>query len=283
MGSVTILAKKIATDFDSDHDRVRAAFRWLTENIRYDLAAYYAPTTKKISFSYRNETEKQQRIQAHKDGIVAQVFSSGKSVCEGYAQTFKKLCDLLGIHAVVIKGYARNNGNTIGALPSGSNHAWNAVYLDAEWKLLDATWAAGYEFNGRWKKQFTPYFYFTEPALLLQSHFPENAQWQLVQQPISATDFANTPFIGQGIFRGNLKLIGPKTAQLASKATTFIIANSSTQDEIGYLFEGDRYGSRALVSRSNNQAHFTIDLAGKRNTTLTIFINGSAALMYKIL
>ena len=31
------------------------------------------------------------------------MFSSRKSVCEGYAQSFKKVCDLLDIEAVVIK------------------------------------------------------------------------------------------------------------------------------------------------------------------------------------
>ena len=282
MASAAMLAAKIKTDFASDHDRVRAAFRWTTENIRYDLAAYYAPTTKKISFSYRNEAEKQERIQAHKDALIATVFSSRKSVCEGYAQTFKKLCDLLGIRAVVIKGYARNNGNAIGTLPTGSNHAWNAVYLDAEWKLLDATWAAGYEFNGQWKKQFTPYFYFPQPAVLLQSHFPENAQWQLVQEPVSKKDFSLQPLIDIGFFAKNLTLLTPHTGILPPKLIDFQIKGLTKDHVVGYLLKGQKYGTRVPVRIKNGIGSFSIALNGKKQDALSIFIDSELVLEYKI-
>ena len=37
------LANRISDDFDDDISKARAAFRWLTLHIRYDLEEYYHP------------------------------------------------------------------------------------------------------------------------------------------------------------------------------------------------------------------------------------------------
>lgn len=211
------LATKINADFKTDTDKIRAVFIWLTENIRYDLEEYYRPSTKQISFQYKNEAEKQLKLQQIKDQIADETFKNKKSVCEGYAQSFKKICDLLTIEAVIIKGYARNSSDDIGTIATTTNHAWNAVKVDSTWQLVDATWAAGYEINNQWKKHFTEYYFFPNPTELLRSHLPESAAWQLVQNRISKADFSNQPVIGQGFFSENLELISPKKG-IISKA-----------------------------------------------------------------
>ena len=141
---------------------------------------------------------------------------------------------------------------------------------------------AGYELNGHWKKQFTPSFYFPKPAILLQSHFPDDVQWQLIDTPISAITFANQPLMGQGFFDRNLVLIRPKTGNIPAKKTTFIIENVTEKDVIGYLFKGQKYGIRAKVSYAENRGSFTIDLRDKKKSELTIFINGASALTYAV-
>lgn len=50
------------------------------------------------------------------------------SVCEGYAEAYKKLMDRAGIPCELITGWA--NGN----------HAWNIVQIDGEWYHVDTTW-----------------------------------------------------------------------------------------------------------------------------------------------
>ena len=58
----------------------------------------------------------------------------GKSVCEGYAKSFKIFCELLEIPSAVVIGV----GNT----SSGSEaHAWNVVRMeDGNWYAVDVTW-----------------------------------------------------------------------------------------------------------------------------------------------
>ena len=277
------LAAKIDADFTSEADKIRATFIWLTENIKYDLEEFYNPTTKQVGFSYKNEAEKQAKLQQIKDDIVNETFKKRKSVCEGYAQSFKKVCDLLQIEAVIIKGYARNSSNEIGVIPTTSNHAWNAVKLNNKWQLIDATWAAGYAVNNQWEKNFTEYYFYPNTAELLRTHLPESDDWQLVQKPMNGNTYANQPIIGQSFFYKNLTLISPKNGIISGKKVIEIkIKNLTSTDVVGYLFKGQRYGKKANVTFDNSNGSFTINLEKKRKTELYIFINNEIALQYKI-
>jgi transglutaminase/protease-like cytokinesis protein 3 len=42
-----------------------------------------------------------------------------------------------------LDGFAKGFGYKIGEPLSTPNHAWNAVRIDGNWYLLDATWDAG--------------------------------------------------------------------------------------------------------------------------------------------
>lgn len=53
----------------------------------------------------------------------------GKAVCEGYSKLFQYLCYCVGINSTQIIG----TGN-------GGNHMWNAVKINDDWYMLDATW-----------------------------------------------------------------------------------------------------------------------------------------------
>lgn len=57
-----------------------------------------------------------------------------KCVCEGYTRAFKYLADMAGIKCVLMQGSATNRDNMT------EKHAWNAVYLNNKWYLIDATW-----------------------------------------------------------------------------------------------------------------------------------------------
>jgi len=62
-----------------------------------------------------------------------------RSVCEGYAEAFKLLCDQNGIPCVLVSG--------TGITSSGEeNHMWNYVLMDdGKWYAVDTTWDDGKE------------------------------------------------------------------------------------------------------------------------------------------
>lgn len=61
----------------------------------------------------------------------------GKSVCEGYAEAIKLLCDQAGIESILVFG--------TGVTSAGNdNHMWNYIKMDdGKWYALDATWDDG--------------------------------------------------------------------------------------------------------------------------------------------
>lgn len=63
-------------------------------------------------------------------GIYNGLTDGGELQCQGYAKTVLYLCDIAGIECMVVTG---NN-------KEGSTHAWNVVYCDNGYYILDTTW-----------------------------------------------------------------------------------------------------------------------------------------------
>lgn len=279
------LASKIAKDFASDEDKTRASFFWLTKNIRYNLKEYYNPNQRSYNFKYSTEEEKEQKLQALKDKIVADAFKTKTGVCEEYAQSFKKLCDLLDIESEVIKGNVRNVPQEIGNPEKETNHAWNAVKLNGNWIILDATWAAGYEYNGRWLKKFDNYFYNIPKDKIFKTHFPEDKIWVLRFGRITLNEFYKQPIYGKALLSSNIELISPKTGILkvnSSKEIRLELKNLKPNSLIYYTFKGQRLAKKPLISTRKNTTIITINNA-PRNSFLVIYINKEAAFQFKIL
>lgn len=278
------LATKIKKDFSLDKDKVRAAFFWLANNIRYNLEEYYNPTQRSYHFRYSTEVEKQQKLQAVKDKIVADVFNTKFGVCEDYAQSFKKICDLLNIEAAVIKGNVRNTPQEIGKPEQNTNHAWNGVKINGKWLILDATWAAGFAQNGRWVKQFDNYFYDIPTDKILKTHYPEDSLWMLRFGRMSIEDFYNQPIYGKAFLNSKTELISPKTGIINLKSSeniTLKFKNLDTTSLIFYNFKGHKYAQKPTIQTANGITTLTLKKPN-RNADLVLYINKEDALHFKV-
>lgn len=110
------LAETITAGCVSDREKVKAVHDWLVKNVAYDYDNYVKRTIPRSSY-----------------GIAGPILY-GKSVCQGYAETFEYFMDVLGIECETVTGTA-NNGNGTWA-----GHAWNKVKLDGNWLYIDVTW-----------------------------------------------------------------------------------------------------------------------------------------------
>jgi len=217
--SASALAKQIEKDFTSDENRVKAIFCWLTSNINYDLDEFYNPSSKRTSFRYRTEEEKERILQGFRDEIVQETIIGRKAVCEGFAQTFSKVCDILNIESEVIKGNARFGYQEIGKPQYDSNHAWNAVKINNNWIYIDATWGAGSVSNGKWESYFKPYYYDIPKSNYFKTHLPEKSVWKLKVGRITTEEFYNQPIFMDAFLESNVELIKPKTGILKKDAS----------------------------------------------------------------
>ena len=54
-------------------------------------------------------------------------------VCEGYAKTFKAICDVYGVPCIIVTGKGVSSTGP-------EDHMWNQVLIDGKWYLVDCTW-----------------------------------------------------------------------------------------------------------------------------------------------
>lgn len=182
--TVKDLAKFVTRGASNDYEKAALAYSWIANNISYDDAAFNAGNVKETSA----ET----------------VLKTRKAVCNGYCNLFNKVCDELGIESVKIVGYQKGFGYQPGTRITKADHAWNAVKLNGDWKLVDATWGAGYgkKVGGRLKTipKYDPFYFDTDPYEFLFKHLPENKKYQYISNPISKKQFENLPKVKTGLF-----------------------------------------------------------------------------------
>ncbi len=123
------LTRKLTKNLPSENEKVCAIYGWITSNIRYNIK-------KCASFNFKKQTPKK-------------VLQRGMATCQGYADLFNAMCGFAGIQSVGVQGYVKGSDWDQGDTFYYEEHIWNAANVDGEWKLLDATWDAGYIKNSR--------------------------------------------------------------------------------------------------------------------------------------
>ena len=124
------------------------------------------------------------------------VLYSGRAVCDGFASVFAKFCESTGVKCRTVHGYARGAGTLLEnerpeSLPT--NHAWNIVTLGGRDFLVDVTWNEGHIFNGEAVKDYNTEWLFGYPEAFICTHFPSSEKDQLLDSPLSKSDFVSLP------------------------------------------------------------------------------------------
>jgi len=187
--SAESLAAYLIKPAGNDREKARAVFRWICENIDYDLESYFAGSISSSSS--------------------ADVLKSRSSVCSGYSDLFSALAGEAGLEAVEIRGYGKGYSYRPGQEFSGpANHAWNAVKINGSWHLMDPTWGAGYlGRDGKYHRWFDDHYFMTPPDQFIFDHLPEEESWQLLDRPLSQAQFEDLVYVESDLFNLGLKVI----------------------------------------------------------------------------
>ena len=169
--SLSDLSAYLCEPAQTELEKVRSIFVWITHHLQYDESAY---------------NNGNRRINQNN----ADILRRRKAVCFGYANLFQALCQEAGLQVEVISGYSKG---TITAQPNldEADHAWNAVKIDSQWYLLDATWGSSLiDEDNIFVQQKEDTYFLTKPENFIQSHLPNLPMWQLLPCPISPTLFS---------------------------------------------------------------------------------------------
>lgn len=205
------LSRKLTSPYKTQLEKVRSIFRWITENIEYDVVGYhngkdiyeglFRPGLSTIDSIVQKD---------YNDRIVEKVLTEKKAICDGYARLFKTLCDKANIPSVVISGYARRYSDPIGVVTE-RGHAWNAVFIDNKWQLLDPTWASGYvnESETKFFKEYDNFYFLTDPVKFFNNHYPSDPKWSLLPNTPSRQQFYGYPYFYPDFYASQITFVQP--------------------------------------------------------------------------
>uniref|UniRef100_A0A8C0FAD4 Kyphoscoliosis peptidase n=1 Tax=Bubo bubo TaxID=30461 RepID=A0A8C0FAD4_BUBBB len=141
---------------------------------------------------------------------------------------------IAGVQCMKLSGYSKGYGYKMGQTFTGdSDHAWNAVYLDGRWHLLDSTWGSGAVDDSftKFTFRYNEFYFLTHPALFINNHFPDNSNWQLLKPTLSLKDFENNMLHNSNFYMLGLLTAHPETAVIQTvngKASVSVDCRSAT-------------------------------------------------------
>ncbi len=149
----------------NETEKAYVIYAWIAQNIRYDVRAY------------------RRGIRSNRD---EQVLRYRVAVCEGYASLFDKMAKQAGLKTQIISGRARSSQDAQNFVP----HAWNAVFTNGMWNLIDATWGSGHLTANEtaFEPEFDRHYFFVKPEVLIASHLPDDTKWQLLKKPVTESE-----------------------------------------------------------------------------------------------
>lgn len=112
--------RNIVDDDMNNIEKIKAIHDYLIMNVTYD---------NDLLVLLANGAD---NIKEYNGFFLEGVFLDKEAVCEGISKAFMALCNIEGIPCVTVEGYITDN-------PSGVGHAWNKVYVDSAWYIVDAT------------------------------------------------------------------------------------------------------------------------------------------------
>jgi hypothetical protein len=177
--SVSSLAEYLCKPAKNDREKARAVYRWITDRVCYDYQSFL--------------------LKKPGDNSPDGVLKTRQGVCEGYARLYQALCQSAGVETALVTGRVKPLAFLADAQLAG--HAWNAVKLDGQWQLVDATWGAGGIKDNQFVKNFKDYFFLVAPDQLIFTHWPADAKWQLLPEPLKEKDFDQQPPVNPQLFR----------------------------------------------------------------------------------
>lgn len=195
IASPAMLAQLLTANDSTDKQKVTSVFNWVTDNIAYNVKAFQHNGPFDItSYWVDEEEDTAATLKPLNERVAEMVMRRRTAVCDGYARLFKILCDYAGVKCEIVTGFAKTSVNRIDA-QFKSNHKWNAVFIDSNWYLLDATWASGYiNYRNEFEKNYNASYFLASPAEFIKDHYPEDPRWTLLKDAPLAKELNNTPF-----------------------------------------------------------------------------------------
>lgn len=123
--AISSIALQLTDGIDNDYDKALAIHDWICTYMYYDVDSLSAEESPPY--------------------FASDIVKTQKAVCLGFATLMASLCRSIDIPCNVVSGYALGVGDDTAwtdetIVTDEQNHAWNEVYVDGRWIIVDTTW-----------------------------------------------------------------------------------------------------------------------------------------------
>ncbi|KAF6841609.1 variant SH3 domain-containing protein [Colletotrichum plurivorum] len=282
--ALSLATTYVCRPYRSDVQRLRAIFTWVSEKVCWEE-------------DFEGEVDTRRVVQ------------SKRACAEEYAVLVYDMCNAVGIHCEVVRGYLK----TPGEIPEHNimpraNHWWNAVLVDNEWRMIDCCLASPsyprrhlYSSTGNGTADF--WWFLARPTEICWTHIPEHHSQQHICPPQAHEVLLNLPCACPPFFKNILEMVDYNTAatrieDLEMVHVKFIVpadvevaaeveVRGYTRDADGDVFEsGEMVKKRALAQAEwfNGAKRYTVKalLPGDEGQGVLKIYAGKRGLMHSI-
>jgi transglutaminase/protease-like cytokinesis protein 3 len=288
---------KVATDLtkglEKDIDKYRVIFRWISENIDYDVKLYL----KTVSHDYDSRLLPGKYKRWNKKLIklyTRHTIKKRMTICEGYSWLLETMCRTAGLSCVSISGHAKNEDSMIG-VKTKPNHAWNAIKIDNKWYLADPTWASGYVNLQRSKyyRNFDETYFLVSPDEFIANHYPTDTQWILLLNKPTLTEFINSPIKTTAFIDNKIPNYSPTNGKITLKKDSVFKFQFSMNKELkSFHIEKSTFRNKQFISeiltdqpQRNRESYYlsSVSFSEKGDYSIRIYVNRKLTFIYKVL
>ena len=191
--AITLATTYVCRPYRSDVQRLRAIFTWVAEKI-----------------SWEEDFE----------GVVdtRRVLQAKRGCAEEYAVLVLEMCAAVGLTCEVVRGYLKSPGEIPDAnIVPRSNHWWNAVLVDNEWRMIDCCLASPSNprrcLYSTWSSSSAdPWWFLTRPTEICWTHIPEHHSQQHICPPVAHEVLLNLPCACPPYFKNSLHMVDYNTS-----------------------------------------------------------------------
>lgn len=187
------LVDKLTAPLPTEIEKFRAIYKWVCLNIETDYDLYVKVKSKR-SRHRDNPAALSYWSKKHRVILVHTLLQTNRTICTGYSYLIRELALMANIRCEVVDGYSRNTRIGIHStiIP---NHSWNAVQLNNQWYLCDATWSSGIieSGSGKFIPRYNDSWFLADPRVFLRDHFPSDTIWLLTSQHPTLNEFLGRP------------------------------------------------------------------------------------------
>ncbi|KXX73729.1 cytokinesis protein 3 [Madurella mycetomatis] len=191
--AITLATTYVCRPYRSDVQRLRAIFTWVTEQISWEE-----------DFDGPIDTRR--------------VIQTKRACAEEYASLVLEMCAAVGLSCEIVRGYLKTPGEIpdVNVMPR-SNHWWNAVLVDNEWRIMDCCLASPSNprrslYSSASSSSADPWWFLARPTEICWTHIPEHHEQQHICPPVAHEVLLNLPCACPPFFRNGLQMVDYNTS-----------------------------------------------------------------------